>query len=51
MSPCRYVATDMSSWRGHKTVEQGAQTPVWLSLQAPLEGTGKFYSDCKEESF
>ena len=48
---CRYVATDMSSWRGHKTTEQGAQTPVWLSLHAPLDGTGKFYSDCKEEPF
>ena len=45
----RYVATDMVPWRGHKVVEQETQTPVRLSPQAPLEGTGKFYRDCKED--
>ena len=24
---------------------------MWLSLQAPLKGTGKLYSKCKEEPF
>ena len=48
---CRYVATDMSSWRGHKTTEQGADTPVWLALHAPQEGSGRFYSDRKEEPY
>ena len=47
----RYVATDMSSWKGHKTVEQGAETPVWLALHAPLERTGRFFSNCQEEPF
>lgn len=47
----RYVATDMSSFKGHKTTEQGADTPVWLALHAPLSGSGNFYSDRKEESF
>ncbi|CAL8463742.1 g3276 [Coccomyxa elongata] len=46
-----YVATDMSSFRGHKTAEQGADTPVWLALHAPADGSGKFYSDRKEEPF
>ena len=47
----RYVATDMSSWKGYKTVEQGAETPVWLALRCPLERTGRFFSNCKEEPF
>ena len=47
----RYVATDMSSFKGHKTPEQGADTPVWLALHAPSSGSGKFYSDRKEEPF
>jgi hypothetical protein len=47
----RYVATDMSSWKGHKTTEEGAQTPVWLALATPPPASGKFYSDLKEEPF
>lgn len=27
-----YVATDMSSFKGHKTIDQGAETPVMLAL-------------------
>ncbi|BDA48368.1 Carbonyl reductase [NADPH] 1 [Coccomyxa sp. Obi] len=46
-----YVATDMSSFRGHKTTEQGADTPVWLALHAPAGGSGKFYSDRAEQPF
>lgn len=51
MLVCRYVATDMSSHKGHKTIEQGAETEVWLALASPAPGSGKFYSDCKEEPF
>ncbi len=47
----RYVATDMSSHKGHKTPEQGADTPVWLALDAPASDSGKFYSDRKEQPF
>lgn len=28
-----WCQTDMSSHRGNKTAEQGAETPVWLALQ------------------
>jgi hypothetical protein len=41
----------MSSWRGHKTTEQGADTPVWLALEAPAQSTGGFFSDRKEEPY
>ncbi len=39
-----YVLTDMSP-NGIKTVEEGADTPVWLALHAPKEGLGKFYGE------
>jgi len=32
-----YCATDMSSWRGTKTAEQGADTPAWLALMSSDE--------------
>jgi hypothetical protein len=49
---CRYVATDMSSWRGHLTAEQGADTPVWLALLPPKNFlTGAFVYDRAVHSF
>jgi carbonyl reductase 1 len=39
-----YVLTDMSP-NGTKTVEEGADTPVWLALHSPKEGLGKFYGE------
>ncbi len=39
-----YVLTDMSP-NGIKTIEEGADTPVWLALHAPKEGLGKFYGE------
>jgi carbonyl reductase 1 len=46
-----YVSTDMSSHRGTKTIEEGADTPAWLALLAPPDSTGKFYKDRKLEGF
>jgi len=42
-----YVATDMSSFKGTKTVEQGADTPLYVALLGPntKEPRGKFVSD------
>ncbi|PIK47140.1 Carbonyl reductase [Apostichopus japonicus] len=44
-----YVATDMSSYKGHKTPDEGAVTLVWLALrpQGDKTGAGEFYSDGK----
>jgi carbonyl reductase 1 len=39
-----YVLTDMSP-NGIKTVEEGADTPVWLALHSPKEGLGKLYGE------
>jgi carbonyl reductase 1 len=41
-----YVATDMSSNKGTKTPDQGAETPVWLAL-LPADSTinGEFCRD------
>jgi carbonyl reductase 1 len=39
-----YVITDMSP-NGIKTVEEGADTPVWLALHSPKEGLGKLYGE------
>jgi hypothetical protein len=30
---------------GIKTVEEGADTPVWLALHSPKEGLGKLYGE------
>lgn len=45
-----WVKTDMGGPGAHRTVEQGADTPVWLALlnDAP---TGKFFRDRKEISW
>ncbi|CAI5528118.1 unnamed protein product [Closterium sp. Naga37s-1] len=47
-----WCATDMSSWRGRKTAEEGANTPIFLSLLPPEKaGTGQFYADRTIEEF
>ncbi|CAI5946348.1 unnamed protein product [Closterium sp. NIES-64] len=47
-----WCATDMSSWRGRKTAEEGADTPIFLSLLPPEKaGTGQFYADRTIEEF
>jgi carbonyl reductase 1 len=43
-----YCATDMSSHKGPRSAEEGAKTPVFLSLTSPAEVTGKFFYDSKE---
>ena len=42
-----YVATDMSSYKGHKTVQQGADTPVYLAMLPAGTNSpkGNFVSD------
>ena len=44
-----WCSTDMSSWGGRKTAEQGAETPVLLALHPPKSGA--FFSEEVEESF
>jgi NAD(P)-dependent dehydrogenase (short-subunit alcohol dehydrogenase family) len=40
-----WVKTDMGGAGAHRTVEQGADTPVWLASEAPLDLTGQFLRD------
>jgi len=46
-----FVATDINNNTGTKTVEEGADTPVWLALHSPEEGIGKFWADRKVVDF
>ncbi|CAK9199887.1 unnamed protein product [Sphagnum troendelagicum] len=46
-----WVATDLNNNRGTKTVEEGADTPVWLALHSPEEGIGKFWTERKVVDF
>lgn len=46
-----YVDTDMTSHRGVKTLEQGADTPVWLALMPPGGPTGKLFGERKQIPF
>ena len=48
-----YVATYMTSYKGPKTVEEGADTPVYLSLLPPGSSgfNGNFYGDRAREDF
>ena len=43
-----WVATDMGGKSATRTVEKGAETPVWLATEAPQELTGKFIRDKKQ---
>jgi carbonyl reductase 1 len=40
-----FTATDLNNNRGIKTVQEGADTPVWLALQSPEEGIGKLWAE------
>jgi carbonyl reductase 1 len=46
-----YVNTDMSSHRGYKTPDEGADTPVWLALAPPDGPSGHFFSDRKDVGY
>lgn len=46
-----YVDTDMTSHKGVKTLEQGADTPVWLALMPPGGPTGKLFAERKQIPF
>ena len=43
-----WVQTDMGGAGASRSVEKGAETPVWLATEAPIELTGKFFHDKKE---
>ena len=43
-----WVKTDMGGANAEREVAQGADTPVWLALDAPQDLTGKFLRDRKE---
>ena len=40
-----WVRTDMGGSLAPRSLEQGAQTPVWLATEVPLEQTGFFWQD------
>jgi hypothetical protein len=43
-----WVRTDMGGQGATRSVEEGADTIVWLATEAPQELTGKFFRDRKE---
>jgi NAD(P)-dependent dehydrogenase (short-subunit alcohol dehydrogenase family) len=43
-----WVRTDMGGANATRSVEEGADTAVWLAAEAPQELTGKFFRDRKE---
>ena len=43
-----WVRTDMGGAGASRSVAKGAETPVWLALNAPQDVTGKFFRDKKE---
>lgn len=43
-----WLQTDMGGKAAPRTVEKGAQTPVWLATEAPQELTGKIFRDKRE---
>ncbi|MFN7117740.1 MAG: SDR family NAD(P)-dependent oxidoreductase [Saprospiraceae bacterium] len=46
-----WVRTDMGGPHASRSVEKGAETPVWLATEAPANLTGKFFRDKKEISW
>lgn len=46
-----WVKTDMGGANAHRTVEQGADTAVWLAISDENDQTGKFFRDRKEISW
>jgi NAD(P)-dependent dehydrogenase (short-subunit alcohol dehydrogenase family) len=43
-----WVRTDMGGAGASRSVAKGAETPVWLAVDAPQKHTGKFFRDKKE---
>ncbi len=43
-----WVRTDMGGSGAPRSVEQGAETPIWLATEADQNFTGKFFFDRKE---
>ena len=43
-----WVRTDMGGSGASRTVEKGAETPVWLAAEASQRLTGKFFRDKRE---
>jgi NAD(P)-dependent dehydrogenase (short-subunit alcohol dehydrogenase family) len=43
-----WVRTDMGGKSAPGSVENGAETPVWLASEAPYNLTGKFFRDKHE---
>ncbi len=46
-----WTRTDMGGSAAPRSVEKGAETPVWLASEAPQELTGKFFRDKEEISW
>lgn len=46
-----WVKTQMGGMDAQRTVEQGADTPVWLALHSTGEQHGRFYADRTEEEW
>lgn len=46
-----YVDTDMTSHKGVKTLEEGADTPVWLALMPSGGPSGKLFAERKQILF
>ena len=43
-----WVRTEMGGPNADRSVEEGADTAVWLAADAPQELTGKFFRDRRE---
>jgi hypothetical protein len=43
-----WVRTDMGGANAQRSVEEGADTAVWLAAESPSGVTGKFFRDRKE---
>ena len=46
-----WVKTDMGGSSAPRTPEQGADTAIWLAIEAPREETGKYWRDRKVISY
>ncbi|EYU21766.1 hypothetical protein ABFS82_09G081500 [Erythranthe guttata] len=46
-----WVKTAMTGWAGHVSIEEGADTAVWLSLLPDQFVSGKFFSERREIHF
>ncbi|MBC8152447.1 MAG: SDR family NAD(P)-dependent oxidoreductase [Bacteroidetes bacterium] len=46
-----WVRTDMGGANAERSVEQGADTIVWLATEAPVTATGNFWRDRKETAW